>query len=177
MAVLLPDETYVQIFSYLGIKDLLNCQLVNTSWRRIASDNCLWKRLVPSADGLPSHNIQEHMIAHMGNSNEAIIEYINQFEKAHGKIRKSTIFDHSSPDESLITPMTYIQFNKRRTKIRTLVIKVLTFNRSGKIFNLVKVRIIQQERPFTLGEKFIFVALAIVVIMRFISFTYFSPNI
>lgn len=175
---MLPDENYVQIFSYLDIRDLLNCQLVNTSWRRIASDDCLWKRLVPSADALPPHNIQEHMIAHMGNSNQAIINYINQFEKVHGEIRKLTIFDLYSPNDSLITPMTYKRFNKRRTKIRTLAIKVLTSNTNlGKNRNLVKVTVTQQNRPFFLGEKVAFVALAIVVIMRFISFTYFSPNI
>ena len=42
---ILPEETTVQILSYLDLTDLVNCCKVSKTLLRLASDDLLWKNL------------------------------------------------------------------------------------------------------------------------------------
>ena len=43
----IPDETMLQIFSFLDLRDLFSAMRVCCRWKHIARDNSLWKELVP----------------------------------------------------------------------------------------------------------------------------------
>ena len=45
--VYLPKECCFKIFSYLNLQELGRCSQVNESWRRMATDNHLWKKYFP----------------------------------------------------------------------------------------------------------------------------------
>ncbi|KAL6070235.1 F-box/LRR-repeat protein 5 [Balamuthia mandrillaris] len=55
----LPAETLYQIFSYLSPKELLQASAVNTSWRQVASDNHLWKKLYLAKESALSQQLQQ----------------------------------------------------------------------------------------------------------------------
>ena len=45
--MLLPQECWFKIFSYLNLQELGRCSLVSKSWHKITTDNRLWKRHFP----------------------------------------------------------------------------------------------------------------------------------
>ena len=47
----LPEEIQLHIFSYVGVKELYQVQLVSKAFQRIAMDNKLWKELFKSEYG------------------------------------------------------------------------------------------------------------------------------
>ena len=60
----LPNELTVEIFSYLGPKDLLRCAQVCSSWSGLARDGSLWKTLHPMlwAQGKGGNNVTRSML-------------------------------------------------------------------------------------------------------------------
>eukprot|EP00118_Oscarella_pearsei_P002310 m.10187 g.10187 ORF g.10187 m.10187 type:complete len:507 (+) comp22013_c0_seq1:48-1568(+) len=44
---LLPSEIWLQIFQYLGPKDLIHCGMVSKSWQALSHDLSLWKNISP----------------------------------------------------------------------------------------------------------------------------------
>ena len=43
----LPEDKGFKILSYLNEQELVQCCKVSKTWRRLASDNDLWRRIFP----------------------------------------------------------------------------------------------------------------------------------
>lgn len=76
----LSDETSFEILSYLDMNDLVQCCKVNREWRRLASDDRLWKQIFPGVAFPSGISAKEYFQdSHFVNSRAEIKQHIAKF--------------------------------------------------------------------------------------------------
>ena len=75
----IPEEMSFQIFSDLNINDLASACQVNKEWRRMASDNCLWKPFFSTITIPANENIKEWLAEHAVKSRDEILQKVKKF--------------------------------------------------------------------------------------------------
>ncbi len=77
--VYMPPENSLEVFSHLGIKDLVQCRRVSMLWYRYASDNALWKKLFPEMEFPPNEMAIGFIDRRALTSKDQIVQSIQKF--------------------------------------------------------------------------------------------------
>jgi hypothetical protein len=82
----LPEELEYHVLSYLEPKDLSRCESVCKRWQRLASDENLWKNLIPESFLLQNKTIKQAVIEYNQHSVYSIDELTERITKFASKI-------------------------------------------------------------------------------------------
>ncbi|MBS4166024.1 Uncharacterized protein NEOC65_001101 [Neochlamydia sp. AcF65] len=140
----IPDEVWIEIFSYLPVKDLAFSRQVSRQWRQLASDPLLWHPLVlkkflflpPLSHGKYTHSMYGNQAAyHVNVEGKRFVKFI-EFDDVEGSGK--AVF---SPDSQWIvssakdnTAHVWNAFNGKRHQIlegHTGLITSITFSEDG----------------------------------------------
>ncbi|KIA78304.1 F-box protein [Parachlamydia acanthamoebae] len=69
----LPEEMALGILTFLPIPEIARCAEVCKKWRRLASDNSLWEKMLPKAILEPGMNLREHVLKRVAKSPDEIL--------------------------------------------------------------------------------------------------------
>lgn len=76
----LPEETSLQVLSHLDEQSLGRCCQVSRTWRRIASDDSLWRHAAQEINTIPQGvNIKSYLDKHAVKSYDQVVRLIQEF--------------------------------------------------------------------------------------------------
>lgn len=138
----LPNEITSQLFSILPIKDVIRCSKVCKSWHRIANDNELWKKLIPTIPSSHQNQVKEYLAKHIVYSEYDIQIFCNNLSERNFPATSFTLYSFNC------TP----SYSKAEKNILTnRIIEVETLPNSQGNLNAISLKICSRELSFFEG--------------------------